>query len=218
MQILVLSCDKSVDLFYPFYHCMEKYWPNHPEIFYCTETVINPYYKTLCANYPLEQWTKRVRECVEKMEDEHILIMCDDLFIREPVTKDLNCLCNFLHGNIASINLEKSFDSKDLIINSILKARPIDGKYKNSCLCSLWNKKCLLKVLSVDTSPWGMEQLNEGHDFIYFILRDYLLNWEDPDTHWRWGLVRKGKWKYEAKKFFDAEGVGIDYSIRGFIK
>ena len=45
MKILVLSCDKNGDLFDAFHHCMEKYYPNHPEIIYATETIQNPYYK-----------------------------------------------------------------------------------------------------------------------------------------------------------------------------
>ena len=50
MKILVISCDKYEDTFTPFHYCMEKYWPEHPEIFYSTESVINPYYKTIPFN------------------------------------------------------------------------------------------------------------------------------------------------------------------------
>ena len=39
MKILVCSCDKNNDLWELFYHCMEKYWPDHPEVIYSTETV-----------------------------------------------------------------------------------------------------------------------------------------------------------------------------------
>ena len=48
MKILVLSCDKNIDTFDAFSHCMEKYYKNHPEVIYTTETVKNPYYKTIC--------------------------------------------------------------------------------------------------------------------------------------------------------------------------
>jgi hypothetical protein len=53
MKILVLSCDKNDDTFEAFHHCMEKYYPEHPEIIYATETIINPYYKTITKKYPL---------------------------------------------------------------------------------------------------------------------------------------------------------------------
>ena len=54
MKIVVFSCDACADTFEPFYKCMEKYYPNHPEIIYITETIKNPYYKTICKNYPLD--------------------------------------------------------------------------------------------------------------------------------------------------------------------
>ena len=38
MVILVLSCDKNEDLWQPFHILIEKYYPNHPEIIYATET------------------------------------------------------------------------------------------------------------------------------------------------------------------------------------
>lgn len=53
MYILVCSCDKDEDLFDPFHHCLEKYWPNHPRVVYSTESVINPYYQTITKDYPL---------------------------------------------------------------------------------------------------------------------------------------------------------------------
>ena len=80
MKILVLSCDKDIDIFDAFHHCMEKYYPNHPEIIYATESVNNPYYKTICKNYPLNKWTRRIRETLEEIPDNEILIMIDDVF------------------------------------------------------------------------------------------------------------------------------------------
>ena len=85
MKLLVLSCDKNEDTFELFHHCMEKYYPDHPEIIYAMETKDNPYYKTIKQDYPLEQWTRRIRETLKEIDDDQILIMIDDLFIHEPV-------------------------------------------------------------------------------------------------------------------------------------
>lgn len=73
MKIFVAACDKNSDLFEPFHICMERYWPTHPEILYSTETITNPYYKTICKNYPLSQWTKRVRESLWEIDDQVVL-------------------------------------------------------------------------------------------------------------------------------------------------
>ena len=36
-KILVMSCDKYLYTTL-FHHCIEKYWSNHPDVFYCLET------------------------------------------------------------------------------------------------------------------------------------------------------------------------------------
>ena len=105
IAIVVMSCDKNQDLWLPFHHCMEKYWKNHPEIFYSTETKVNPYYQTICRDLPIDKWTRRVRETVEQIPYKHILLMVDDLFLRDYVDNDLILsLSSYVNGNVASLN------------------------------------------------------------------------------------------------------------------
>ena len=114
MVILVLSCDKDEDTFEAFHHCIEKYYPNHPEIIYATETIKNPYYKTICVDYPVELWTKRIRETLKQIDDNVILTIMDDDFIRKPVdTERIEYLSKQLKDNIAAFYFEKSFDKND---------------------------------------------------------------------------------------------------------
>ena len=102
-KIVVMSCDKNEDLWKPFYLCIEKYWKDHPQIIYSTETKVNPYYKTYCYNYPIEKWTKRVYDTIKDLECDNILLMVDDLFIRNYVDNDLiNSLEDYIGGIIAS--------------------------------------------------------------------------------------------------------------------
>ena len=85
-----MSCDKNKDLFKPFHDCMEKYWADHPEIIYSTESVVNPYYTTICRNLSIDKWTQRVVETVKDLPCRHILLMVDDIFIREKVDNDMD--------------------------------------------------------------------------------------------------------------------------------
>ena len=109
MKILVCSCDKNEDTFYPFHHCIEKYWADHPEVIYKTETIRNPYYKTITLNYNISKWTRGIRETLNQIDDNAILLMIDDCFIRKPVdTKRILYAADHLTGNIACFNFEKS--------------------------------------------------------------------------------------------------------------
>ena len=115
MKIVVFSCDKCKDTFNAFHHCLEKYYPKHPEVIYITETIKNPYYKTICKNYPVDLWTKKIREALKEIDDDKILLMTDDNFIRQPVDVErIKYVEKNLKGNIAMFNFEKSFDINDM--------------------------------------------------------------------------------------------------------
>ena len=218
MKILVMSCDKNEDLFYPFFYCMEKYWPDHPEIFYSTETIINPYYKTINKNYDLSLFTKRLRETLEYIDDDYILVMCDDLFIREPVDKQLiDSLPKYFDNNTAAINFENHFDTTDDKLDDILCIRSKKGKYKTSLMIQLWNKEKLLLILQgIDVDPWIFERVNHHLNYRFLINANNhkgLINFGKIDSTYNWGVVR-GKWSQEVLSFFEQEGIKINISKR----
>ena len=217
MVILVLSCDKNADLFYPFHYCIEKYYPAHPKILYATETIENPYYETIRKDYPLNKWTKRIRETLNEIDDNQILIMMDDCFVREPVDIERIQYANDnLKNNIAMFNFEKSFDSNDENTHLLnFKKRRHGSSYEVSIMCGLWNKEKLLDVLKKDSDPWSVEyeQNNCGYDY-YINSGDYIINW--GYITWNPAGLCKGKWCKEVIPFFDKEGIKIDYLKRGF--
>ncbi len=217
MVILVCSCDKDIDLFEPFKHCIEKHWSNHPKIIYTTETIKNPYYETINKNYPLEQWTRRIRETLEEIPDNEILLMIDDIFIRDKVDTDrIEYARSNLKGNIACFNFEKVFSPKDKEsgLNGF-KIRQKGSEYELSIMCGLWNKEKLIDILEEDSDPWQVEykQNTKGYDYL-INSGDYIINW-GYKTFKPVGVV-KGKWARECKEFLDKEGIKIDYSKRGF--
>lgn len=217
MVILVCSCDKDIDLFEPFKHCIEKYWHNHPKIIYTTETIKNPYYETINKNYPLEKWTKRIRETLKEIPDNEILLMIDDIFIRDKVDADrIEYARKHLKGNIAMFNFEKVFNMEDKESGlDGFKIRKKGSEYELSLLCGLWNKEKLIDILEEDSDPWQVEykQNTKGYDYL-INSGDYIINW-GYKTFKPVGVV-KGKWARECKEFLDKEGIKIDYSKRGF--
>lgn len=217
MKILVLSCDKSEDLFEPFHHCIEKYWKGHPEVIYAMETIKNPYYKTICYDIPLERWTERIRKTLADIDDEQILIIMDDCFIRQPVdAKRIEYLSKHLKGNIAMFEFEKSWDINDEETNiKGIKKRQHGSDYEVCINCGLWQKDKLIDVLSRNSDPWDVEinQDNRGYDY-YINSGDYIIDW-GYET-WIPTGVFKGRWCRNVIPFFEKEGIEIDYSKRGF--
>lgn len=217
MKILVLCCDKNEDLFEPFYHCIEKYYPNHPEIIYATETIKNPYYKTINKNYPLDKWSRRIRETLKEIDDDQILLMMDDCFIRKPVDIDrINYLSTQLKGNIAMFEFEKTYDINDTETDVIgMKKRQHGADYEVSINCGLWDKDKLIEILSGDYTPWQIEinGYNYGYDF-YINSGEYIIDW-GYETWIPTGVFR-GKWCRNVIPFFEKEGIVIDYERRGY--
>ena len=216
LKIIVMGCDNNADTFEPFHHCIEKYWPDHPEIIYSTETVVNPYYKTVAKNYPIKQWTKRIRETVEAEEATHFLLMCDDIFIREPVDDAfIRSLCNYVKDDIAILSLNKSWDKNDKVFNDFLLERHKAGKWQLSLSDSIWSKKAILDLFDYDTDPWDFETKNLYKNYRCLAAKNRCLINRGCFCGERFALHR-GKWCWECKQFFDKEGIKIDYSKRGF--
>ena len=92
---MVMSCDKNQDLFLPFYHCMEKYWPDHPPIIYSTESIKNPYYLTINFDYDVSHWTKRIYNTLSLISTPYVIAMVDDIFLKAPV--ETNKIFNILN-------------------------------------------------------------------------------------------------------------------------
>lgn len=217
MKVIVLSCDKNKDIFDAFYHCIEKYWKDHPEIIYLTETIKNPYYKTICENYPLEMWTKRIRKSLEQIDDEQLLIMVDDCFVRNPVDIErIEYASKNLKNNIAMFNFEKNYDNYDEETNLIgFKRRRHGAPYELSIMCGLWQRKVLIDILDGEYTPWDVEgnQNTKGYDF-YINSGEYIIDW-GYKTFMPTGLF-KGKWCKNIIPFFEKERIKIDYNERGF--
>ena len=219
MTIIVLSCSKNEETFAPFHHCMEKYYPNHPRVVYFTDGIINPYYETIPIQMTLDKWTVGFREFLSKIDDEQVLLMIDDIFIRRPVDErriiDASVIL-YCRKNLAMINFEKSWDETDIETGfEGFKQRRHGSRFEVSLMCGLWNKKKLIKVIERDCDPWEIEENQMSYGFDYYINSgDYIIDW-GYETFKPVGIV-KGKWTRECKEFLDKEGLIVDYSKKGF--
>ena len=210
MKIIVLSCSKNEDTFLPFCHFMERYYPNHPRIVYFTDGIENPIYDTIPVENNLETWTKGFREFLNQIEDDYVLLMIDDCFIRKPVDiKRIEEAEQIIrqNENIALMNFEKSWDGSDEPREyEGWKKRKHGSRFEVSIMCGIWNKEKLLKVVERDCSPWEIEENQMGYGFDYYINSgDYIIDW-GYRTFQPVGKV-KGKWTEETIEYLKNEGL-----------
>ena len=214
MTLLVMSSDNNIDTFELFYYCLEKNWPNHPEVIYSTETLGNPCYKTICRDYPLKNWSKRIRETVEEIDDKYILLMCDDIFIRKPVNNEyVLSLTNYIDNGFACLHFEQSFlkeDDKQPFNNDWCKCT---SWLRRSLMCCLWDKEKLLRRLDADLDPWALEGLENTESWPHLISKGKdVFDWGKGGTgHRNWGVFR-GKWSIETVKYAEKNGIKLNMS------
>lgn len=210
MTIIVLSCSKNEDTFLPFRHFMERYYPNHPRIVYFTDGIINPFYETIPVINKLETWTIGFREFLGQIDDDYVLLMIDDCFIRQPVdVKRIEEAQEIIrqNENIALMNFEKAWDSSDEPTEyNGWKKRKTGSRFEVSLLCGLWDKKKLLKVVERDCSPWDIEENQMGYGFDYYINSgEFIIDWGYKPFQ-PVGKV-KGRWTEETIEYLKKEGL-----------
>ena len=210
MVIIVLSCSKNEDTFAPFHTLMERYYPDHPRIVYFTDGILNPYYETISVKNYLDTWTIGFREFLNHIEDDYVLLMIDDCFIRQPVDVKRIEETEYIirkNENIALMNFEKAWDVSDELTGyKGWKKRKHGSRFEVSLLCGIWDKEKLLKVVERDCSPWEIEENQRGYGFDYYInAGDYIIDW-GYKAFQPVGKV-KGRWTEETIEYLRNEGL-----------
>ena len=218
LSILVMSCDRyhkyTSELFH---HCIEKYWKNHPQVYYCTESVDNKYYPTIHSNYPVSEWTKRVYECLDQIDSDIVLVCPDDTFFRKQVNEQvLNKLCSYIDNKLIAINLEPPFDCYQ--VNEILSIRNQQGRWLTSFMPQLWNKNKLMEILKNKAlNPRQAEKIGKGLPYTFGIIAttNKDIDFGKVPNVYPYAIV-EGKWAREMIKFAEQENIKIDFSVLGF--
>lgn len=220
VAIAVFSCDNNDELWPAFMHCLDKYWPNHPKTYLLTETLKSPLMKTINKNYPLSEWSKRIRESLKEIPEDKVVFICDDCFLNQPVNTEKFERCNDMLSldNTASINFEMLVDYRDLECPfEGFKLKSYNSSYVVSFLCGIWNKDKLISLLSdKDIDPWRLEIEQNHKNFQYYQNVDTkILSWF-RDGSGENAAVRQGRWMHGVEDFLNNENITVNYEKKGF--
>lgn len=214
ISVLVMSCDKFEDTWEAFFKLYYKYFKNDYKTYICTEKKTCKYGNNIKTQ---GSWTKRVREALEQIDTEYVLFMLDDFFIRDYVDKDrINALIKCFKPNTAVFNFEMNKHSKIIgtMVNGFVN-RQNKQMYLCSCQPSLWNRKKLIELLQEDMTPWEWETqiLDSKYDFYINTTKPII---DIGYNQLAWGIVQ-GKWATEMIELNRKEGLGLDFTKRGFM-
>ncbi len=234
LSILVNSCDKYDDLWYPFFELMNIYWPDvkYP-IYLNTETKSyenkHDTFQVNAINYPQKAtWSQRLLHALKSIPSEFVLFLMDDYFLLNKVNEEeIGDIVNWMKQdrNIANVVLYPVGS-----LGKVSEKNPryilLDKVYPNLLVCctaAIWRKEILEKLIRQSESPWEYEENGS--------LRAYKSRWDfyslEPDMAREKGLVYPfrlgpvhgigvlgGKWNFNNKKLFEEHGIKADFSKR----
>ena len=240
-KILVFSCDKYEDAWYPLFFLMNKYWDDCPY-----DIILNTESKSYNHNFenlkittynlykPYEKvpYGKRTLDHLKRMDCEYVLITMDDFFIRSKVnTLELEKIMGWMDKDeqIASFCLIHHDDPhscrypRNEVGFEHYSLRPRYCKHNYDFQISLWRRDALIKSWEYYYTPWDWEgpaNYRSFHDgYKYYDLdddADFPIDYIDYKKN-EWSGIRKGKWvKETVYDLFMRNEISIDFSARGW--
>lgn len=214
MKIVILSCDNYEQYWEPFFICLNKYYPNHPDCYLVTETKTCKYCNTININTSI--WTDRFREALKQIPDDQVLVMLEDFFIRQLVNEqEIENAINIMKkdNNIAVCNFELQYRDGIKTNYSNYDMQKNNQMYLNSCQPSLWNKEILIKRLSKSQTAWEWEMsvINSVYKHLINNTGKYIIDigYRHQSLETGWGVTR-GKLSQECIDFFKKENIKLN--------
>ncbi len=238
LAVLISSCDAYEDIWDPFFLLMNTYWKDIPyRVYLNTETKsynkVFPHFAvtTLNATKQNATWSQRMKSVLERIEEEYVLVLIEDFFLREDVqTSQIEDLLRMMNDDPlmcsiqlfgTRINCDKKRNNNT---NSELKInRIVSGQAKVVFVPTIWRKETLVKWLRPHESIWAFESCASARAYrwhykehCYRVTEPAIFNylWEDGCY-----CVVNGKWMMHPllSELFEKNGIRVDYSVRGTI-
>ena len=227
-SILINTCDKYDDAWYPFFELMKKYWQECPyKVFLNTETKqyqhegMNLEVLNLPEGLNEAPWGKRIKSCLERIDTKYVILFLEDFFLQAPVNQEeLERCINLMESDhrYAAIYF-KQIDGFTEVYEKEPKYFLMSENimYKLNLQAGLWRKSDLEALIGDEDSPWSFEFVAqnrlEGQDKIFLCSR--------AGTHYDYdGAVFPyltgrttgygiwtGKWLWNNDKLFRKNGI-----------
>ncbi|BAL83440.1 hypothetical protein SELR_17320 [Selenomonas ruminantium subsp. lactilytica TAM6421] len=206
LAILILSCDNYEDLWKPFFENFKKMWPDCDKRIYLItnhkrfdeESVIS-----LEVGDDIS-WGSNLLGALEKITEEYVLTIFDDLFFKYKVDTDKidKLFDKFLNEEMdyMKLNHTKSMNLKN--IKAGIGLIPSGAAYRSSAVIAIWKKSILKQICNSHDSAWDFE----------------IYGSERTDKYYRWygcayealpvdNLVIKGKYERKAYDRISKKGI-----------
>lgn len=234
VSVLVNTCDKYEDAWFPFFSLFKKYWPNCAyDVYMNTETKAFSMtgMQIICLNSGNKKnmtWTRRLIGALRQIRSKYVIMMLEDFFFLDYVKQsEIDKAINWLDGN-QDVSCFQFYPNPILL--SIednrfpgYSKRDIRGKYWLRCQATLWRKADLLKYLNPYESAWQFEEYGTNvaklyNKCFYNCCDKKIMPFVyDVDITTGYGLYL-GQWLESNIALFEKEGIAVDFNKMGLWK
>lgn len=227
--VVVSSCDRYEDTWYPFFKILKEEWPDRPyPIVLVTESKSFDFedmnIRTLGLYKPDQRvsWGRLVKETLKRIDTEYILFMLENFFLENKVDqKRIEQCIEWMdeNKNISVFYFQRTRQPNNIRDNTYphFEKRPRKAGYRFNCQAAVWRREKLIQYIRSHESPWEWENLGSvrssryKEDFYSAIEGEpYVFEYEFPD-----GGIYGGKWSPGVKALFEKHDIHIDLSQRG---
>lgn len=174
LSILILSCDKNIELLDNFFNYFETFWEDCQYPIYVS--MENENYKNRNVekvfNYSKNNnWGERIIEALKIINSQNVLIILDDFFLEEKVNakliEDINILLNEnkkITNFILTETREDNYEDK-IVLNAFVERKRF-GRYKAVFQIGIWNRVHLISLLDPKENAWEFEIFGNIRSFL----------------------------------------------------
>ncbi|GAB3520298.1 hypothetical protein GCM10027342_14640 [Photobacterium alginatilyticum] len=170
LAVLVLSCDNYSDLWPIFFKQYKKYWNQSEFKLYlaCNEKSSNIDGVVDAKSGPDIDWSTSLKKSLVKVEENNVLIMIDDAFLKEEVNHQdfLELYNRFLDSNMDYLRLKNS-PLPDIKVDELVGQISPGSLYRTALFPSVWKKDVLIDILKPGESAWEFELKGSDRSDIY---------------------------------------------------
>lgn len=236
-SILINTCDKFEDCWDPFFKLWSIYWSDCKGKVYLNTEFKDYYYDGLditavkgCKGKTFKgkfaTWSQCLKWALDKVEDEIVLYMQEDYFLKSRVENDAvekYVALMLEHKDIQCIHLTDQSVVADSPSNyDHLDEVALRQRYRVSCQAALWRKEELYRLILEYENAWEFEEFGSQRSAIIgsrylCVSRDYVqLDKYEIIPYIFTGIVQ-GRWLEQTKPLFEKHGIKMDWNHRGFL-
>lgn len=212
----------------PFFDILSRRWKDIPyDIVLNTETLGYdcPYLpvKVLHPSDPKKKWAPRLRDILQQLNTETVLLLLDDFFLYDDVDGENIARCVDAiekNPNITNFTIWKMNDGEQSERFPGYARRPDGSVNRHNAIAGVWRRSRLIELLGYDEDAWeweenGGKRIEKTTEEFYCTARDAAL--AVPYDFIRYG-VSGGLWFKDTVELFARYGIDFDFSKRGFFE